>query len=1026
MSADKVLPVITEEEGLAPEYHAFLTALRASKFSGDIDATYAGRLVAATDNSIYQQLPQAVIFPKTQDDVGILLNLAAQPEHQPVCFSPRGGGTGTNGQSLTKWLVLDLSRYLTRVLEINEDEGWVRVEAGLVKDALNLELLPHGFFFAPDTSTSNRCTIGGMISTDASGQGSLVYGKTSDHILALASYTMQGERLVTHPLALDKARTLAELTTHEGQLYQQAIKSCVDLRGAVNEKFPPLNRFLTGYDLKHCYDDATQTVDLSRLIAGSEGTLAVVTEAKLAITRIPHKKVLVNIKYRDFQSALRHAPYLVQAEATSVETLDSNVLNLARQDIVWNGVKALLTDVPNETMDGINIVEFTATSDFAVEQKLSRLEQMLEGNAPDGIAILGYQICTDGPSIARIYAMRKKAVGLLGATKGRRKPIAFVEDTAVPPEALADYIMEFRALLDSHGLQYGMFGHVDAGVLHVRPALDMQDETDEMLVRSISDQVVQLTAKYGGLMWGEHGKGYRSEYGPEFFGDQLFTELRKIKAAFDPLNRLNPGKICTPYSDAAHQDGLVSVDDRKRGWFDKQIPISTQQAYQTAMDCNGNGLCFNFDAHTPMCPSYRVTGDRIHSPKGRASLIREWLRRQAGLGFDVSLPPQRQLTWWQKRRAANRSDDFNHQVKASMDECLACKACSSQCPVKVDIPSHRANFLAHYHSRYPRPLRDYVIKNIEQWLPRMAGRAKLVNRLSDSTLGQRLATRWLGYQDMPPLSVPSLFERDLYQKAFTLDGFIENRSNQPLKQSERGYFVGLVLDPFTTFYEAELVEDFILLCGRLGVQLVMLPYQPNGKAAHVKGFLAEFKAIAANQAKVLNQAAALNLPLVGLDASTVLCYDDEYRQILGDARGDFHVKMVQQWLLDDVDQSILSDFVKVRPAPVDTKRPAQLFLHCTEQTAANQSGDDWQRIFDKVGVECTVVATGCCGMAGTYGHETEHHSKSRALFAMSWQPQLINSENPLATGFSCRCQTQRFTNHTPKHPLQHLLKALDR
>lgn len=1020
----KVLPVIQSEATLTPVYQRFLKALKASPFQGDIDASYGGRLVASTDNSIYQQMPQAVIYPKTQDDVGIVTHLAAQAEHQGVCFSPRGGGTGTNGQSLTEWLVLDLSRYLTRVLEINEREGWVRVETGIVKDALNEALKPYGYFFAPDTSTSNRCTLGGMINTDASGQGSLVYGKTSDHILALASYTMHGQRLETKPVDLTHARKLAELGTVESSLYQQAIKSCVDLRGRVVEKFPALNRFLTGYDLKHCYDADNDQIDLSRLIAGSEGTLAVVTEAKLNITRIPRHKVLVNVKYSDFQSALKHAPALVRAQATSVETIDSKVLNLARQDIVWQGVKDLLQDDAEVAMDGINMVEFTATSQHALCKKLSQLEAQLDDDMRSDSGVLGYQVCDDAASIQRIYAMRKKAVGLLGATKGKRKPIAFAEDTAVPPESLADFITEFRALLDSHQLHYGMFGHVDAGVLHVRPALDMQDEIDERLVRTISDEVVALTAKYGGLMWGEHGKGYRSEYGPEFFGDQLFTELRKIKSAFDPLNRLNPGKICTPYNDASHKDGLVSVDARKRGWFDRQIPVATQQRYQTAMDCNGNGLCFNFDASSAMCPSYRVTGDRRYSPKGRAALLREWLRRQEGLGYDVSHGPKRSLSWWGKRRSAKQLDDFNHEVKASMDECLACKACSSQCPVKVDIPRHRANFMAHYHSRYPRPLKDYVVKNVERWLPRMAKHARLVNCVSQSAAARGIAAKWLGYEDMPALSVPPLYQRDLYNKAMTFAQFKKHREGQSLGDAERGHYVGLVPDPFTMFYEADLVEDFIKLAGRLGVQLVMMPYQPNGKAAHVKGFLDEFADMASAQADVLNQAAAMELPLVGLDASTVLCFDDEYRQVLGEKRGAFRVKLVQQWLLEDIDAEVLGDFVRVEPTGYEKARPVQLFLHCTEQTAVGSSAQDWQQVFAKVGIACQSAAVGCCGMAGTYGHESEHQNNSKALFAMSWQPQLNQAEQPLASGFSCRCQTSRITGSELMHPLQHLLKAL--
>ena len=1024
MSDSKILPVIQAEEGLNAEYQAFLTALRKTSFQGDIDASYAGRLVAATDNSIYQLLPQAVIYPRRQEDVGIVMSLAAKTEHQSVCFSPRGGGTGTNGQSLTEWLVLDLSRYLSRIIEINTQEGWVRVESGIVKDALNQALAAHGFFFAPDTSTSNRCTIGGMINTDASGQGSLVYGKTSDHILELGSYTMHGTRLNTHPIDVAHARTLAALGTPEGELYKQCIKSCVDLRGAVVNKFPPLNRFLTGYDLKHAYNDERNEIDLSRLIAGSEGSLAVVTEAKLNITRIPQKKVLVNVKYSDFQSALRHATTLVKAEATSVETIDSKVLNLARQDIVWHGVKDMLRDEGELNMDGINIVEFTATSDFALNKKLDNLIAQLEQDVSLNIGVIGYQICADAASIQRIYGMRKKAVGLLGATKGRRKPIAFAEDTAVPPEVLADYIREFRDLLDTHKLDYGMFGHVDAGVLHVRPALDMQDEADEALVRNISDQVVALTAKYGGLMWGEHGKGYRSEYGPEFFGDQLFSELRKIKGVFDPLNRLNPGKICTPYTDTPHKDGLVSVDAKKRGWYDRQIPVATQAAYQTAMDCNGNGLCFSFEAQTPMCPSYKVTGDRRYSPKGRASLIREWLRRQAQAGYDVSKPPQHRLGYWAKRKANKEQTDFNHEVKQSMDECLACKACSSQCPVKVDIPAHRAHFMAHYHSRYPRPFKDYLVKNIEHWLPLMAKHGRLVNALSHSTIGRKLSRDWIGYEDMPALSIPALMQRDIYTKALTYADFMQRRESKALSEDERSHYVGLVQDPFTTFYEADLVEDFLKLCARLGVQAIILPYQPNGKAAHVKGYLSAFKDIAAEQAKTLNAAAKMNLPLVGLDASTVLCYDDEYRHALGTERGEFKVKLVQQWLLEDVEESTLNDFVKLLPAPDEEHRSVQLMLHCTEQTATPDSASAWQSIFAKVGVDCQPQATGCCGMAGTYGHESEHKDNSRALFAMSWQPLLTHSPQPLATGFSCRCQTQRFTQRQIKHPLQYLLQVL--
>ncbi|BFO09863.1 hypothetical protein GGER_23730 [Serratia rubidaea] len=360
--------------------------------------------------------------------------------------------------------------------------------------------------------------------------------------------------------------------------------------------------------------DDLQTFDLTRILTGAEGTLAFITEARLDITPLPKVRRLVNVKYDSFDSALRNAPFMVEAKALSVETIDSKVLNLAREDIVWHSVSELIADVPDQEMLGLNIVEFAGDDEALIEQQLDSLCQRLDALMAERQAgVIGYQVCGDLAGIERIYGMRKKAVGLLGNAKGQAKPIPFAEDTCVPPQHLADYIAEFRQLLDGHGLSYGMFGHVDAGVLHVRPALDMCDPQQEMLMKQISDEVVALTAKYGGLLWGEHGKGFRAEYSPAFFGEALYEELRRIKAAFDPDNRLNPGKICPPLGVDAP---MMKVDAVKRGTLDRRIPIAVRGSFRGAMECNGNGLCFNFDARSPMCPSMKITGSRIHSPKG--------------------------------------------------------------------------------------------------------------------------------------------------------------------------------------------------------------------------------------------------------------------------------------------------------------------------------------------------------------------------------------------------------------------------
>ncbi|MAD76993.1 MAG: hypothetical protein CML20_19790 [Rheinheimera sp.] len=1012
-----MIPKLNPELALDASIVAFGRALLAAGFNGDIETSYGSRLAVATDNSVYQALPQAVLLPKTTDDIVILTSLAQTSSFCHIKFSPRGGGTGTNGQALTEHVVIDLSRHMRAILEINVEERWVRVQAGVIKDQLNAFLKPYGFFFAPDLSTSNRATIGGMINTDASGQGSLVYGKTSDHVLALKTVLIDGNVLKTHKMATFEAEHRAQMPNSIGHIYRQVLASCRDYREQILEKFPRLNRFLTGYDLEHVFNDDLSEFDLSRIITGSEGSLGFVTEAKLNITPIAKFKCLLNVKYDRFESALRNAPFLVAAQATSVETVDSKVLNLARNDIIWHQVKELIADVPDTDMQGLNMVEYNSEDSADIEQKVAALIAKLDlaiANKTDGI--IGYQLTYDAAAIGSIYAMRKKAVGLLGNTKGSQKPIAFAEDTAVPPENLADFIMEFRQLLDSHGLHYGMFGHVDAGVLHVRPALDLCDPEQEKLLRTISDQVVALTAKYGGLMWGEHGKGYRSEYGPAFFGDELFNELRKIKAAFDPRNRVNPGKICTPYYSA---DQLVSVDGQKRAWFDRQIPVNVKQSFDSSLNCNGNGLCFNYEESSPMCPSSKVTKDRRHSPKGRAGLMREWLRLTEQQGFDV-LANERQLTvkkqsfgeLWQKVKnslAKNQGEpDFSHEVMEAMEGCLACKACASQCPVKVDVPSFRSRFLQLYHSRYLRPAKDYIVGNIERTAPVLAKFPKLVNFVIKRDVTAVILKKTVGYVDTPLLSVPTLAQQIGEKYRFDLTRL---QQNPPAANAKT---VLLVQDPFTSFYEAELVADALRLLEKLGFDPVLLPFLPNGKPQHVKGFLREFANTASNAAQFLNQLQLLNVPMLGLDASLVLVYRDEYTKTLADKRGDFNVQLLHEWLGN---QTL---------PKADTASDFALLAHCTEKTALPETEKSWQQIFNKAGLGLKPVSVGCCGMAGTYGHEAQNLNNSKTLFDMSWRSPIehYGVANTLVTGFSCRSQVKRLVGDKPRHPLQALLQAL--
>lgn len=1006
-----MLPAVDSQASLEQIYLDYLTELQRSNFKGDVETSYSSRLAVATDNSVYQKLPQAVVFPKSVLDLQEIGRLAAQ--YTDVKFSARGGGTGTNGQSLTSGIVVDVSRHMNQILEINPEQGWVRVQAGVVKDQLNDALAPHGFFFAPDLSTSNRATIGGMINTDASGQGSLVYGKTSDHVLEITSVLANGDLLETAPKAvavIDDAPA-----SRETDILKQLRATCVGKREKIIAKFPRLNRFLTGYDLEHGVSDDLSAIDIGRVITGSEGSLAFVAEAKLNVTPIAKFKALVNVKYDSFESALRHAPVMVAAQATSVETVDSNVLNLAKADIVWHSVKELIQDVPGKEVLGLNMVEYNSNDQAEIEGRIASLSKSLEAAIEkQQSGVIGFQITYDKADILKIYGMRKKAVGLLGKTDGWKKPVAFAEDTAVPPENLADFIMEFRALLDAKGLYYGMFGHVDAGVLHVRPALDLCDPEQESLMKSLSDEVVKLVAKYGGLMWGEHGKGYRSEYGPEFFGDELFAELRKIKTAFDPHNQMNPGKICTPIDS---EESLVKVTDLKRGEMDRQIPISVRDSFAPAMSCNGNGLCFNYDVDSPMCPSSKVTRDRRHSPKGRAGMMREWLRLLSDQGANIqkleSASPQSFITKLRNSLRKQENDDFSVEVFDAMDGCLACKACKNQCPINVDVPSFRARFLAIYYQRYLRPFKDHLVANIEWMAPLLAKFPKFVNKVVTVKPVQSFLNKGIGYVDTPLLSVPTLQIRlESEPCSFNLEAL------RALEDAERHDYLLIVQDPFTSFYEAEVVEDLINLAKRLGKKPILLPFKPNGKPQHVKGFLARFAKTAKNSAQFLNQLSDLGIPMVGIDPSMVLCYRDEYAKTLKETRGDFEVLLVHEWL-SNLDKTEYT---------VENGIDYSLLAHCTEKTVLPGSEKQWQSLFAEFGLSLNVIAVGCCGMAGTYGHEASHLEDSKGIFDMSWSRALekIDPTTVVATGYSCRSQVKRFSDVRAKHPLQVLLKELQR
>lgn len=1036
-----MLPSLTNLDKIPKHYLDFLSRLRSSGFEGDIDDTHASRLLVSTDNSVYQCMPYAVIFPKGVKDVQTAMRLGHEMSgegDERIIFTARGGGTGTNGQSLNVGVIIDMSRHMKGVTDFSPERKEVTVQTGVIKDELNEMLAPHKLFFSPELSTSNRATVGGMISNDAAGQGSLVYGRTSDHVKAVKAVLADGSLCLFRPVKGDDLMTSDGVFDCGGDAPQsngaQSFSGIGIARRIyprlkenaqrIGEVFPKLNRFLTGYDLHHAYDAKTDTLNMARLICGAEGTLGVAVEVTLDLTSMPAFRTLLVIKYESFISALRHANHLISAGALSVETVDSTVLGLARKDtLLWSSVSEHIQEVPGKVIDGINIVEFASSDPDKEKAKLMKLYEEVQKQAEtfeDGI--LGSQIVDTKEGIAVVYNMRKKSVGYLGSMASDKKLVPFVEDTAVPPANLCDYIMEFRQLLDGLGVIYGMFGHVDTGVMHVRPALDLTLDADKEKFFKISDGVANLVRKYDGQMWGEHGRGYRAKYAELYF-KELYPIVREIKELFDPHNRLNPHKICMPLSEDREQ--VVQVNSPMRGDLDRQIPLSIRQNFEGAIACNGNGQCFTYQASSLMCPSYRYTKDHVRSPKGYSELMRDWLRILYAHGGDARALEDEcdsrgvpLMSFF--ARAYNTlydRDDYNHEYMKKIRTCVACKSCKTQCPSHVNVADLNSRFLSLYYTRYLRPASDFLTLGAERMLPLLSGMPGLSNLVLGSSINRLALRKIFGFDHLPA------FERRPFAAACREQGFEELDLHRVLYGQADTVIVN---EAFTRSYDSLGLISLARVLRRLGRKVVFLRPYVNGKVNVIRGDRRGFIRHAHQQAVRMELLSSRGKTLVGFDPALTICYRDEYGSILKDKRGTFEVLMPQEILARLLDGEKAGEFIDAHKAQLQKagqgdfyREPFYLMCHCTENALTENPGKAWAGILRAFGLEARPVALSCCGMAGLFGHMADNQDESTKTYRMAWKPSIdrYGISRCLVTGFSCRQQVARMEGERPRHPV---------
>ncbi len=1007
------IPRLPSGEATAPAYRAFLDAIANHGYRGGFSCDLGTRLVHASDNSIYQQLPQAVLQPRDHADVVRIMARLGEARFRGIRVSPRGGGTGTDGSALTDGVVIDLARGLDRIVEIDEGRRLARVQPGVVLGRLNAALRPLGFQFGPTVSPHDRATLGGMIATDAAGKGSRIHGKTGDHVQSLRAVLPGGEVLDARRREAAEVAAIVAAGGRLGDLHREVQATLLEHAEAIEARWPKLERFLSGYTLPRARDPRTGAIDLVPLLCGAEGTLGIVTEATLRIVPLPRARRTAFVGYASFEEAVAAAATLAGGPA-AIETIDDTVFALAREDMVWPEIAGRLGDLRG--LAAINLVEFEGDDPAEVEARLHRFAAVIATASPRPLAVV--PILDEGVRGA-LWTLRERAVGLLGNLPGERRPVAFVEDCAVPVAKLPEFVRRFRAILDRHGLRYGMYGHADAGCLHVRPALDLRDPADERRVREITDEVVAMLGPLGGVLWGEHGKGFRSRHSEAFFGPEVFAAICRIKRAFDPGNQCNPGKIAVPLGEPTTP---LSIEASTRGSIDRGIDPFLQRRHAAAIHCNGNAACQSWDPTLAMCPSLKVTRDPRHSPRGRAILMREWLRRlseaswrDGGERREPSLlgTPLRML-----RRLAGR-DDFSHEVHEAMDGCLSCNACGGQCPVKVGVPEFRSEFLHHYRHRYGRPLRDRLIGGLEESLPHLARVAGFANALQAPRLSRWLLRTLLGVVDPPRIARP-----DLASRLLAIGVRIEPiAAFEPAPPSGTTDEVILLQDAFTTYLDPQAMVATVRLLQILGVRPRVAAYFPSGKGWHVKGYLGRFEAVARANLDRLQRLARSGRPIVGIDPATTLVFREELPKALGlpeNARP--RVRLLSEFLAAQLAAS--------SPAsPAADSTPVRLFGHCTERSMHPAAMEEWRRIFRSFAIDASIERVGCCGMGGSWGHEARHQADSKGIFALSWAARMPQQEREWAdlavTGFSCRSQIARICGRHAASPAELLLARLE-
>ena len=958
-------------ESAGRDYFEIAAELK-KRIEGDVRFDRYSRVLYSTDASIYQIEPVGVVVPRHKGDVQAVIELANKLD---VSVLPRGGGTSLAGQAVGHSIVLDFSKYMRNVLEVNQEELWCRVQPGLVQDELNAHVRAMGLQFGPDTSTSNRATIGGMIGNNSSGAHSLTYGKTLDHVIELTVLLADGSEVVLKDLLPQEVEKRRRADTIEGRACREVFRLAQQHKNEILARYPKIMRRVSGYNLDEFVK--AQPFNLSRVIVGSEGTLATVVEAKMRLVPKPKWTAMDVIHFSDDIEALECAQLILQTHPYAMESTDKMVLNLARGNIEQSRRLGFVQGTP----DSLLMVEYAGATEAEVRDQVDKLEALRKREKIGYAATLAFK----PEEVKAIWGVRKAGLGLLLGIKGDKKPIAFVEDTAVAPEKLPQFIRRFREVVARHDTVAGYYGHCSVGCMHIRPLINLKEQSEMHKMVSIANAISDLVLEFNGAMSGEHGDGLaRSHFNAKLFGPAIYDAFRQIKRAFDAKNLMNPGKIV----DAPAMTESLKISPRYKPWEPRTtLNFAAQGGFARAVEmCSGMAECRKKLDGT-MCPSYMGTLDEEHSTRGRANALRNAISGRA---------PQEEFT--------------GKRLYDVMDLCLECKACKAECPSNVDMAKLKYEFLDHYYRANGLPLRNRIFGAIESLNRLGSSLAPVSNWIANSSLNRWLMEILVGIDRRRPL--PQFAGR-------TFESWF--RKHETPNDAAKGDVV-LFHDTFNNYNTPHVAIAATRFLERSGYRVLLADKKCCGRPMISKGMLNQAKENAAWNIEKLAPYAEKRVPIVGLEPSCLLTLRDEYPEFVGTeaarkvAENSF---LFEEFIIREQKEKRL-----MLPSNSGGKK-VLLHGHCHQKALVGTAPTT--AMLKAVGYEVSEVDSGCCGMAGSFGFEKEHYDLSTKIANRRLVPAVnaTGSEVEIvAPGISCRQQIEHLTGRKAKHPAELMIEVL--